>query len=162
MLGRRHPRACTRDKKDPRFLFRSSLSAILSFPQRLSTDTDGARWITIGGRRGKSDGGDEGEHVGGFPCKINADGEIIAGGPKGLRGKKVSEVYKHFKRMRNTPAAKEKRYQTTVKKQAKAWKISPKEYQQFANEVHKEKMAHHTARESAKAAARSRSSCWRW
>jgi len=112
-------------------------------------EASGERWITIGGRKGE-----EGEHVGGFPCKINADGEIIAGGPKGLRGKKVSEIYRHFKRMRNTPAAKEKRYQTIVKKQAKAWKISPEEYQQFADEVHKEKMAHHTARESAKAAAR--------
>lgn len=116
---------------------------------RADPDRGGERWITIGGRKGE-----DGEHAGGFPCKINADGEILAGGPKGLRGKKVSEVYKHFKRMRNTPQAKEKRYQTTVKKQAKTWKISPQEYQQFADEVHKEKMAHHTARESAKAAAR--------
>lgn len=55
-------------------------------------NADGERWITIGAQRG-----DDGEKSGGFPCKINADGEIVAGGPKGLRGKKVSDVYKHLK-----------------------------------------------------------------
>ena len=118
-------------------------------PVTMSAHGQGERWITIGGRKSE-----DGEHAGGFPCKINADGEIIAGGPRGLRGKNVREVYKHFQRARNTPQAKERRYQATVKKQAKAWRISEKEYQQFADEVWKEKQDAHQAREAAKSYAR--------
>lgn len=56
----------------------------------------GAKWITIGGKS-KSGGGD---HHGGFPVQIDADGNILKGGPKALRGKHVSEVGKHFKEER--------------------------------------------------------------
>ncbi|MBX9680142.1 MAG: hypothetical protein K2X38_15385, partial [Gemmataceae bacterium] len=56
---------------------------------RLATDGDG-EWITIGG---KAEG--EEKHVGGFPVFIK-DGVIVKGGPRGLKGKKVSEVKAFF------------------------------------------------------------------
>jgi hypothetical protein len=61
-----------------------------------SPKPSGAKWITIGGKS-KSGGGD---HHGGFPVQIDADGNILKGGPKSLRGKHVSEVGKHFKEER--------------------------------------------------------------
>ncbi len=51
----------------------------------------GQRWVTIGGRKSDND-----EHRGGFPVLLEADGHILAGGPKGLRGKHVSQVGDHF------------------------------------------------------------------
>lgn len=55
----------------------------------LSANDDG-EWITIGGH----EEGDK-KHVGGFRVLIK-DGVIVKGGPKGLRGKKVSEVKAYF------------------------------------------------------------------
>lgn len=48
-------------------------------------------WVTIGGKAGE-----HGEHEGGFPVALDADGNIVAGGPRGLRGKHVSEAKAHF------------------------------------------------------------------
>jgi hypothetical protein len=76
--------------------------------------------------------------------------------PRGLRGKKVGEVHKHFRRMKNAPTEKRKRYETKVAKQAKAWNIPVAMYKQVEEEVWKEKKAAHEAREEAKKAARSK------
>lgn len=58
-------------------------------------DGNGERWITIGGRSTA-----DGEHSGGFPVKLDKDGNIIAGGPPGLRGHHVSDSGKYFKEKR--------------------------------------------------------------
>lgn len=110
---------------------------------------DGSKWVTIGGRKDGSD-----EHVGGFPVQLDENGIVLKGGPKGLRGKHVSKIVSHFKRMRNTPAAKAKRAESMVKKQAKSWDMSPDQYRQFIDQIWQDKAAEHKARESAKADAR--------
>ncbi len=63
--------------------------------QLAAGDGDGSHWITIGGK--SKDGG---EHVGGFPVKLDKDGNIIAGGPAGLRGTHVSKAGGYFKEKR--------------------------------------------------------------
>lgn len=63
-------------------------------PQQFTEDSEGD-WITIGGKQE----GDK-QHAGGFPVKLDKDGNIIAGGPKGLRGKHVSQVKDHFDAVR--------------------------------------------------------------
>lgn len=117
--------------------------------KRFSADPAGAKWVTIGGRR---DGNDK--HAGGFPVQLDENGIVLKGGPKGLRGKHVSKIVSHFKRMRNTPAAKAKRAESMVKKQAKSWDMSPDQYRQFVDQIWKDKADEHKTRESAKADAR--------
>lgn len=63
--------------------------------QLSGNDGDGSHWITIGGRSGAG-----GEHVGGFPVKLDKDGNIIAGGPAGMRGLHVSKSGGYFKEQR--------------------------------------------------------------
>lgn len=58
-------------------------------------ETNGRRWITLGAQGNK-----EGEKKGGFPVLIDADGTILAGGPAGMRGSKVSNVKDWFDRKR--------------------------------------------------------------
>jgi hypothetical protein len=58
---------------------------------RMAVEGKEENWVTIGGSpSGKA------KHAGGFPVQLDGDGNIIKGGPKGLRGKHVSEVKKHF------------------------------------------------------------------
>lgn len=66
---------------------------------RMDSSPKGAKWITIGGRSK----GDK-KHHGGFPVQIDSEGRILKGGPKGLRGKHVSEVGKHFNETRESRA----------------------------------------------------------
>lgn len=56
---------------------------------------DGSRWITIGGKKTA-----DGERAGGFPVKLDKDGNIIAGGPRGMRGLHVSKSGAYFKDQR--------------------------------------------------------------
>lgn len=58
---------------------------------------NGERWVTIGGR--KVEGG---EHVGGFPVKLDKDGNIIAGGPRGMRGMHVTKSGSYFAEQKAT------------------------------------------------------------
>jgi len=59
--------------------------------------SNGERWVTIGGRKG-----DGGEHVGGFPVKLDKDGNIIAGGPRGMRGMHVTKSGSYFAEQKAT------------------------------------------------------------
>lgn len=118
--------------------------------KRMAADAGGT-WVTIGGRK-------EGEkqHAGGFPVKLDADGNIVAGGPKGLKGKHISKVRDYFRRSRNTPQARKAREAASNRRNAKDWGMTEAEYTQFADDVWKEKVANHAAREKAKAYARQR------
>lgn len=116
----------------------------------MATATDGSRWITIGGKKQ----GDR-EHVGGFPVQISADGRIIKGGPKGLVGKKISDVGKFFRRSRGQKKA-AKQSRDIFKRQAEGWEMDPAEYRKLADEVYDLQRDHHNAREKAKTEARRR------
>ena len=67
-------------------------------PVRYAADGD-ERWITLGGsaKDGKS-------HVGGFPAKIDGEGNIVASRVGGLQGKNVKDVKGHFDEVRGKGA----------------------------------------------------------
>ncbi len=66
--------------------------SIFEMSQEEGKEGEKEDWLTIGGK-------EEGEekHVGGFHVKIDKDGKVIAGGPKELRGQKVSDTGKILK-----------------------------------------------------------------
>jgi hypothetical protein len=66
------------------------------------TSTTSGNWVTIGGRAvsGK-------KHVGGFPVKLSKDGTIIAGGPRSLHGKHVSDTKDFFNKDKRGERAKQ-------------------------------------------------------
>lgn len=118
------------------------------------------RWITIGAQENS-----KGKRKGGFPVKIDDDGRIIAGGPKALQGKHVSQVAEHFEAERrkaadeheaNSPIGKSRSYGKIVAHQAEKWGMSEEDYDHFANEVWSEQETQARAREAAKAYARKR------
>jgi hypothetical protein len=144
-------------------------------------EADGTRWITIGRRK---DGEDE--HAGGFPVQISADGEILKGGPSGLRGKKLSEVGDYFDGLRKEreqsgadkfaevsgyfdqrgeSAARLKpenapgntrSWKRIVAHQAEQWGMEPTDYEQAAKDAWQEETDRHHEREAAKTYARQR------
>lgn len=147
---------------DPLSQYRMSLDAEAAVGQGVLTAAElvqatqsvirmrtGERWLTIGGSKK-----DDKDHAGGFPVKIDADGNILAGGPKGMKGRHISKVGDYFKKVRNSPSARKNRIESKVKKQAQAWGMSPEDYQQVVEQVWKEKIAEHRAREEAKGYAR--------
>lgn len=119
-------------------------------PLRMSADTTGASWITVGGK--EKDGK---KHVGGFAVKIDSEGRIILGGPKGLKGKKVSDVHKFFRRSRGQKKA-AKATRDIYQRQAAEWGVSEQEYRELADEVFEAQAQHFRAREKAKQEARRR------
>lgn len=60
-------------------------------PAPNSPPKESGRWITIGGH--SEDGK---QHKGGFPVQINANGQIIAGGPPKMKGVHLSRVGEYF------------------------------------------------------------------
>jgi hypothetical protein len=127
-------------------------------PERYAAKTDakpptatagGERWITIGGKK-KGDA----NHHGGFRCKISGDGTILAGGPKGLRGKNVSQVHAHFQKAQNTPANRAKRVKSIINRQAKKHGMTADEYRSHATQAWAAHQEFHAGHEAAKAHAR--------
>lgn len=128
---------------------------------RMATGTaerTGEHWITIGGKSNE-----DGEHSGGFPVKLDGEGRIIAGGPKGLHGKHVSEAGEHFRDMRDAhkkakyeqftardPIGQSRTWSKIAAYQGEKWGMSPKEYTTIAKEVHEQLSEFHQDRENAK------------
>lgn len=73
-----------------------------------------ARWVTIGGKKE----GDE--RRGGFPVQIDGEGNILKGGPRGLQGKHVSEIGKHFEETREARAKEADDFFGNIAKEHKA------------------------------------------
>lgn len=112
--------------------------------------TEGSeRWITIGGRKTE-----DGEHSGGVAVKIDADGTILAGGPKFLHGKNVKDSWKSFRRSASRKKSSGKAGERRTAKAAKGWGMSQEEYDQAAEHVWKQKAQDIAEREAAKKYAR--------
>jgi hypothetical protein len=58
-------------------------------------------WTTIGGQSGEGEDGEKVEHKGGMHVFVSKDGKVLAGGPRALHGKHISQAGEVLDRLRS-------------------------------------------------------------
>jgi hypothetical protein len=73
------------------------------------------KWVTIGGSPGRGAGGEQVQHKGGMRVLLSKDGKVLAGGPRALQGKHISQADEVFARLgqRQPPTPEERQAAAT-------------------------------------------------